>query len=253
MGGYYGVARLLGTRTADMHLTLAASKAPAFVPEPFSSFDRRSAYQSARNLIGRVVRELRVRRAELPAQTLALAEQVVERERAILDRMAPLLAATGGLRIRIHGDYHLGQVLHTGKDFVIVDFDGDARVSPSERRRKRSGLRDVAQMIRSFRYAAYYARMDGVVREDDQARLASWERLWASWSSAAFLRGYFERTRDAAFLPGDEAGLAMFLDRSVFSRALQELQRWIVEAGAPIHVPLADILAMIGEDVPPAV
>jgi maltose alpha-D-glucosyltransferase/alpha-amylase len=248
MSAYYGIARLLGTRTAEMHLALAGSKDPAFAPEPFSSFDRRSAYQSSRNLIGRVVRELRVRRGELPAQTLALAQQLVERERAILDRIAPLLVATGGLRVRIHGDYHLGQVLHTGKDFVIVDFDGDAGVSPSERRRKRSVLRDVAQMIRSFRYAAYYARIEGVVREEDQARLVPWEKVWSSWAAAAFLRGYFERAEDAAFLPGDEAGLAMFLDRGVLSRTLQELQIWIAGGDAPLEVPLTDILDTLGED-----
>ena len=248
MSAYCSVAQLLGTRTADMHVAFASSDDPAFAPEPFSSLDRRSTYQSFRNLIGRVVRELRVRRTELPAQTLELAQQVVDRERAILDRIAPLLhAGAGGLRIRIHGDYHLGQVLHTGKDFVVLDFDGDARTSLSERRRKRSALRDVAQMVRSFRYAAHAARTRGVVREEDQARLQSWEQLWAGWTAAEFLRGYFERAGGAPFLPATEEGLAMLLDRHVLARALHELQDWTAGSTDPIAVPLADILRMLDE------
>jgi maltose alpha-D-glucosyltransferase/alpha-amylase len=247
MSAYSEIARLLGNRTADMHIAFATSGDPAFTPEPFSSFDRRSVYQTFRNLIGRVVRELRVRRSELPAQTLALAQQVVALETAILDRIAPLLhAGMGGMRVRIHGDFHLGQVLHTGKDFVIVDFDGDARASPAERKRKRSALRDVAQMVRSFRYAAHAARTVGVVREEDQARLKPWDQLWADWASAAFLRGYFERAQGQSFLPSSEESLSMLLDRHTFARALHELKDWSVGAPADIDVPLADILHMLG-------
>jgi maltose alpha-D-glucosyltransferase/alpha-amylase len=246
MGGYYAASRLLGSRTAEMHLGLAASDDPAFAPEAFSPFDRRSSYQSFRNLIGRVIRELRVRRAHLPAQTVSLAAQVVDREKAILERVAPMLhVSTGGMRVRIHGDYHLGQVLHASNDFVIIDFDGDARVTPAERRRKHSVLRDIAEMLRSLRHAAFYARAQGVVRSEDRERLLPWERLWSAWAGAGFLRGYLERAGAAAFLPGDDAGLAMWLDRSLLSRALHELDEWIVSLDGPIQVPLGDILAML--------
>jgi maltose alpha-D-glucosyltransferase / alpha-amylase len=246
MSAYAAVARLLGARTAEMHVALTSTDDPAFAPEPFSSFDRRSVYQSFRNLIGRVVREVRVRRPDLPRQTAVLAQQLIDREAAILDRIAPLLQPwSGGLRIRVHGDYHLGQVLNTGKDFVIIDFDGDQRNTLAERRRKRSALRDVAAMVRSFRYAAYISRTTGVVREEDQARLAPWEHLWSAWAAAAFLRGYFERARGAAFLPADGEALAMLLDRHVFARALHELEGWIGGVKDPIDVPLADILRML--------
>ncbi len=247
MSAYASMARLLGTRTAEMHIALASTDDPAFAPEPFSSFDRRSIYQSFRNLIGRVVRELRVHRTDLPQHTRLLAQQLVGRESAILERMAPLLQAwSGGLRIRVHGDYHLGQVLNTGKDFVVIDFDGDQRNSLAERRRKRSALRDVAAMVRSFRYAAYVSRTQGVVREEDQARLVPWEQLWSAWAAAAFLRGYFERARGAAFLPADEEALAMLLDRHVFARALHELEGWMGGVKEPIDVPIIDILRMLG-------
>jgi maltose alpha-D-glucosyltransferase/alpha-amylase len=242
MAGQLSYAALLGTRTADMHLALAASEDPAFAPEPFSSFDRRAAYQSFRNLIGRVMRELRGRKRDLPEHTVTLAAQLVERENAILDRVAPLLRATSeGMRMRIHGDYHLGQVLYTGKDFVIIDFDGDASLSVQERRRKRSALRDVAKMMRSFRYAASSARLHSVVRHEDQERLLPWEDLWSAWSTAAFLRGYLAKAGGAPFLPAHEAGLAMWLDRTLFARMLHELEEAVAGGSGPIEVPLRDI------------
>jgi maltose alpha-D-glucosyltransferase/alpha-amylase len=252
MGAYCGVARLLGTRTADMHLAFASSEDPAFAPEPFSSFDRRSIYQSFRNLIGRILRDLR-RTRHLRPETRALAQQFIDRERVILDRIAPLLSAGGGSRIHIHGDYHLGQVLHTGKDFVLLDFDGDPRVSIAERRRKRSGLRDVAQMMRSFRHAAHAGATASTIREQDRPHLPAWEWLWYSWTGAAFLQGYLERTRPAnappaAFLPRTDEALSLLLDRHLFARTLHELDGWLAGATTEeIDVPLVDILRMLGE------
>jgi maltose alpha-D-glucosyltransferase/alpha-amylase len=246
MSTYLSIARILGTRTAEMHIAFASSDDPAFAPEPFSSFGRRSVYQSFRNLIGRVVRELRIRRTEFSPHTLELAQLVIGREAAILERIAPLLqAGPGGLRIRIHGDYHLGQVLNTGKDFVLIDFDGDERTSLAERRRKRSAIRDLAAMVRSFRFAAHVARTEGVIREADRARLAPWDRLWSAWASAAFLRGYFERAKGATFLPETDEALAMLLDRHVLGRALHELQDWLGRGIEPVDVPLGDILRML--------
>ncbi len=248
MGQYCGTARLLGVRTAEMHIALASAVDPAFAPEPFSSLDRRSTYQSFRNLIGRAVRKLRARRGSLPAHSVADAERLLAREPAIFDRIAPLLhAGTGGMRIRIHGDYHLGQVLYTGKDFVLIDFDGDLRNSIAERKRKRSALRDVAAMVRSFRYAAHVSRIEGSVREADQARLLPWDHLWSAWASAAFLRGYFDRAAGAGFLPSNGDDLAMLLDRHVLVRALNELEEWVGGENEPIDVPIADILRMLGE------
>jgi maltose alpha-D-glucosyltransferase/alpha-amylase len=255
MTTYCGVARLLGTRTADMHIAFASSDDPEFAPVPFSPFDRRSIYQSFRNLIGRVLRDLR-RRRDLPAPTRALVQQLLDNEGPTLERIAPILRAGGGLRIRIHGDYHLGQVLHTGKDFVLLDFDGDPKVSIAERRRKRSALRDVAQMMRSFRYAAHAGATAGTIREQDRARLPAWERLWLSWTAAAFLQGYLEQVRSegaarAPFLPPTDEALSTLLDRHLFARILHELDG---ATGGPadetIDVALADLLRMLGDGAP---
>ena len=134
---------------------------------------------------------------------LALEDALLRQARAVHRPEDP------DVRIRIHGDYHLGQVLYTGKDFVIVDLEGEPSRSLSERRFKRSPLRDVAGMIRSFEYAAAYAVRHGPMRTEDVPALLPWARLWQRWASASFLRGYFDAAGDAAYLPkGQDASRA---------------------------------------------
>ena len=105
------------------------------------------------------------------------------------------------LRIRTHGDYHLGQVLHTGSDFVIIDFEGEPARPLSERRIKRSALRDVAGMLRSFHYAPYavvHGQSQGsVIRSEDTDKLETGARFWHRWVTAAFLRAYFDVSANA--------------------------------------------------------
>ena len=109
------------------------------------------------------------------------------------------------VRIRHHGDYHLGQVLYTGKDFQIIDFEGEPARPLSERRLKRSPVRDVAGMLRSFQYAAYaalYGQIAGVTPRPESAQvLERCADYWTTWVSAVFLRGYIHTSRTGNFLP----------------------------------------------------
>jgi maltose alpha-D-glucosyltransferase/alpha-amylase len=254
-GAYRETAMLLGRRTAELHLAFASSDDPAFAPEPYSSFDRRSLYQSLRNLVGRVTRKLRAALPQLPPNAATLSRALLPREGEILVRFEPLLhKRIEALRIRCHGDLHLEQVLYTGKDFVVIDLDGGADLALSERRRKRSPLRDVAGMIRSFHYAAHLAVSGGaIVRDEDRAIALPWADVWYSWVSAAYLRGYRERAREAGdrarvapFLPSGDEELAMLLDRFILAKAFYELGHELDEPSERVAVPVDGILQMLG-------
>src|SRR5262249_37368681 len=155
VGTYIESAALIGKRTAELHNTLGSSaENPDFAPESFTPHYQRSMYQSMRNLAGRTLqvleRNLRVQSDDARGTALrVLADQDVMLAR-FRNRLAEPINA---LRIRCHGDYHLGQLLYTGNDFVVTDFEGEPLHPLNERRMKRSPLRDVAGMLRSFDYA----------------------------------------------------------------------------------------------------
>jgi maltose alpha-D-glucosyltransferase/alpha-amylase len=133
----------------------------------------------------------------------------------------------GAVRTRCHGDYHLGQVLYTGKDFVIIDFEGEPARPLSERRVKRSPLRDVAGMLRSFHYASHAAlagQMPGaVIRSEDISALEPWAQLWQTWASAAFLRSYLSTAASGGFLPHSREEVRVLLDFLLIDKAVYEL------------------------------
>lgn len=151
----------------------------------------------------------------------------------------------GGRRIRTHGDFHLGQVLFTGKDFVIIDFEGEPARPLGERRIKRSPLRDVAGMIRSFHYAAIAAQRTTMPHVEahsaDAAAASSWARLWYHWMSAAFVAAYIEGTHDAAILPRDE-DFSFVLDLYVLEKALYELEYELDNRPDWVSIPLEGII-----------
>jgi maltose alpha-D-glucosyltransferase / alpha-amylase len=188
MGTFLEAVRLLGERTAELHLALASRPDdPGFAPEPYGAMDRRALYQSMRNLTGQVFRQLRASADRVP-----VAVQVLDLEHAVLERFHRILEGPmTAVRIRTHGDFHLGQVLWTGKDFSIIDFEGEPAVPLGQRRIKRSPLRDVAGMLRSFHYAAYSRLFSGEVGPDDPSVLEPWVLFWYRWVSAAYLAGYF--------------------------------------------------------------
>ena len=230
MGGVYlEEARLLGQRTGEMHLALASDgENPTFAPEPFTLFYQRSLYQSMRNLAGRTLQLLSAAIPGLPPALQGRAHELIGREADIMARFRRIVHhRVGGMRIRVHGDYHLGQVLFTGNDFVITDFEGEPLRPLSERRLKRSPLRDVAGMLRSLDYAAHSALLERSSREVispmEQRQRAAWSSYWYAHASAAFLRGYFAATAGAGFLPQDVTELVELLESYLLEKALYEL------------------------------
>ncbi len=247
IAGYIADAATLGIRTAEMHLALASrDDVPAFAPEPFTPHYQRSIYQSIRTQAAQTMALLRRR-----GKSMADAELLVGRDAELQQRLRAILdRKIGGLRIRIHGDYHLGQVLHAGSDFTIIDFEGEPARPLSERRIKRSALRDVAGMLRSFHYAPYavvHGQSQGsVIRAEDVDKLETGARFWHRWVTAAFLRAYFEVSAGAAHLPPSSEESAVLLDAYVIEKALYEIVYEMNNRPEWVRIPLRGVMELLG-------
>ena len=246
-------ARTLGVRTAEMHMALAsAAKDPAFTPEPFSPHYQRSVFESMRVQTSRSLDTLRRRMPEIPDTCRGGAADLLAREPEILQRFRGLIGRNiTTMRIRTHGDFHLGQVLRTGEDFVILDFEGEPSRALSERRLKRSPLRDVAGMIRSWDYAAWSvisedlcARSGGGEARERRQTLATW---WSRWMSAVYLRSYLDTAGDAPFLPQSRENLRTLLDAYLLEKALYEVQYELNHRPDWVEIPLFAILRLLDE------
>ena len=249
VGSYLQSAQLMGTRLAELHAALAGDGGdPALAAEPITPHYQRSVYQSARNLTGRTMQLLRRALPSLGERERADAEDLLARDGDILRRFSALIdRRVRAARIRVHGDLHLGQVLFTGRDFLIIDFEGEPTRSLTERRVKRTPLRDVAGLLRSFDYATVTALLDAVARglvdaDSDAAReLEAWGRHWNEWVSAAFLGSYLEAAGDAPWIPADPDALALVLDTALLEKAIYELAYELNNRPDWVPVPLRGI------------
>jgi maltose alpha-D-glucosyltransferase / alpha-amylase len=251
IGTYLPAARLLGERTAELHLALASGRGKDFAPAPFSELYQRSLYDSMRTLSKQSLRLLARRLATLPAADRAAATALVAGEDEVVGRFKRLLSRkVAAARIRTHGDYHLGRILFTGRDFVILDFEGEPSRSLSERRLKRSPLRDVAAMLRSFQYAAYARLFEeasaGVASPELELELERWALYWERWVAAAFLRAYLDRARGASFLPASAEERGLLLDAFMLEKAMQELGYELINRPAWVRIPLQGIRQILG-------
>ncbi|HEX7127699.1 MAG TPA: maltose alpha-D-glucosyltransferase [Thermodesulfobacteriota bacterium] len=242
---YLERAALLGQRTAEMHAALASGEAgTGFAPEPFSVLYQRSIYQTMQSHARQVFALLRRRLRSLEdEETRALAEVVLLVEKEVRESFRQILRRKiNAAKIRIHGDYHLGQVLFTGSDFVVIDFEGEPARPLSERRLKRSPFRDVAGMLRSFHYAAYTSlRSPAVVRPEDRARLEPYAMLWYRYVSATFLRAYLAASRGQSFVPEDREQMAIMLNAFLLEKAVYEVGYELNNRPAWVWLPLLGI------------
>jgi len=252
MGTHFELARLLGQRTAELHLALAHDpEDPGFAPEPFTTLYQRSLYESIRTSAARNLGLLRRRLGDLTGPAASEARHLLEREVELLETFRAIVGTRlGGMRIRVHGDYHLGQVLYTGNDFVIIDFEGEPARPLSERRLKRSPLRDVAGMLRSFDYAAATALFGsaerGAIREDDVPVLMPWARSLSQWASSAFLRAYLPPVQAAGLAPSERGQLATLLRVLLLDKAIYELGYELNNRPGWSRIPIRGILDLLG-------
>jgi maltose alpha-D-glucosyltransferase / alpha-amylase len=194
--GFYERVVRLGQRTAEMHLSLASDRSnPAFAPESFTANYQRSLYSSFRKLVRDRFNLLENSIQKLSNEAQALAKKILAMEPQVLECLSEVyqLRITAQ-KTRIHGDYHLGQVLFTGNDFVIIDFEGEPGFSFSERRLKKNPFKDVAGMMRSFHYAAFgKILLNENYRDRDLEFLEAWAEQWQHYISRFYLGAYMER------------------------------------------------------------
>jgi len=250
---YIESARLIGERTAQMHAALAAAgDRPGFAPEPFTQLYQRSLYQSMRTLTGKAFPLLRQQLGTLPETARTEARRVLSLEEEVLERFHTVLSEKiDALRIRCHGDYHLGQVLYTGSDFVIIDFEGEPARPVSERKIKRSALRDVAGMLRSLHYAAYSAlfnqKEQGLADPLNPHYLEFCADYWYRCVGFVFLQSYLQTARKEPFLPATTETIRTLLDIYLLEKAIYEAAYELNNRPGWINIPLRGILQQLDE------
>ena len=202
---------------------------------------------------------LRAMPTPLPGNCGGPGERILQDADRLRERLRPLPGIKARVvKTRVHGDYHLGQVLRADDDFIILDFEGEPARSVEERREKRSPLKDVVGMLRSFDYAAYAALFEYTKsRPEDFDRLEPWARLWQAWTSAAFWREYRAVSGKAAYLPDDPTALGLLLDAYTLDKILYELLYELNNRPDWVCIPLQGIESLIereqavaGVDVP---
>ncbi len=248
IGLYLEDARLLGQRTGELHVVLASDPAkPELAPEPATDFSRQALYQAMLSIANDTFSVLRQRLAGLPTAIREDAQKVLELEGKVRNRFELLRdRKIAAIHLRCHGDYHLGQVLHTGKDFIIIDFEGEPTRPVGVRRLKSSPLRDVAGMLRSFHYAAYAALLGQVpgARPEDFSTLEPWARFWYRAVSAAFLKGYLPAVASASLLPQAPAELGVLLDAYLLEKGIYEIGYELNNRPEWTQIPLKGLLEL---------
>jgi len=240
---------LLGRRTGQLHRALGSrSEIEEFAPEPFTRLYQRALYQSMQALVARTLDNLKRLLGGLPVGFLPGARAVIESRRGILARMRRLTEKKlEAKKIRVHGDYHLGQVLYTGRDFFIIDFEGEPGRPISERRLKHSPLKDVAGMLRSFHYdACGCLYLDSPFRPEDIPLLEGWIDPWYDFVSDLFLKAYREEMAGSGLLPDSDEDFRILLEAFLLEKSVYELGYELDNRPGWLSIPLRGILGLLG-------
>jgi maltose alpha-D-glucosyltransferase/alpha-amylase len=251
IGEYIESARLLGDRTAQMHAALTDETAgPDFAPEPFSGEYAEHLYQEMIDQADTTFGLLDDKKNMLSGEPAESARELAGNQSAVRKRFASLKnARVQAVRIRHHGDYHLGQVLATDDDFIIIDFEGEPARPLAHRRIKTLAMRDVAGMVRSFSYAGY-AALFGLVpglasTSDNQKTIERWASYWGAWVSAEYLKAYFQTAAGAAFAGADQKEHRLLFDAFLLQKALYEVAYELNNRPGWVQIPLRGILDLI--------
>jgi maltose alpha-D-glucosyltransferase/alpha-amylase len=243
--------RLLGQRTAEMHMALSTNvTSPDFRPEPYSLHYQRSLFAGLQSLVRGTFNNLQRNIKNLPEHIQREATEILHMRDEILATFKNIYKRKiDVVKIRIHGDYHLGQVLFTGRDFIITDFEGEPAKSYSERRLKRSALRDVAGMVRSFHYAAYSSLfLNSHIRKEDLPKLMPFAEQWYHYMAGIFVHSYLESAEGRPFIPKNKGDLEILLNTFVLEKAVYELNYELNNRPDWIIIPIKGIKAILRKE-----
>jgi maltose alpha-D-glucosyltransferase/alpha-amylase len=249
---YLLLVQALAARTADLHRALAVKTGdPSFDPEPFTAERLAEWGEAIRGELDATLNGLRARRSELPAdarEAAGAAFDVAARLRTLVEGHAKGPAA--GLAIRLHGDYHLGQVLITRNDFIITDLEGEPGRSLAERRRKHTVLKDFAAMRRSFDYARVVAARQFATKPGSGAMdVHAFLDDWRAQVHSEFRDAYRVAIGDCPVLPPHPADERRLLVLATIERLLYEIRYELTHRPELVTVPLADLTALLAEQV----
>jgi maltose alpha-D-glucosyltransferase/alpha-amylase len=253
LGSHVEFIRQLGRRTAEMHRVLSSrSDIPDFAPEPFTDFYRHSLYHGMLGYASRSIDALRNSFLSLPDSVRDDARSLIEREPEVRSRFNQVRdQRLTGWRIRHHGDLHLTQVLFTGNDVLITNFEGEVTRPMSERRIKRSALRDVAGMVRSFHYVAHavlYGHVPGIVPDKaGHPQLEFWSQAWYQWVSCIFIGEYLQAAAKAPFLPASREEVDILLSAYLLQKALIEIEYELEHRPNWVRIPVHGVLEMLDQ------
>ena len=239
---------LLGRRTAELHLAFARSTGnPAFDPVPISADDLASWSAQLRGEAVATLDDLELRRETLSDILRVAADRLLAHRQDLLDRVSPAaLAGIVAAKMRYHGDYHLGQILRVGEDFVITDFEGEPARTLVARSQKHSPLRDVAGMLRSFSYVASVAANHATVeRPADRRLLGPLVRSWEQQTTAAFLTGYREAISECPAWPAAPGAADRLIEFFVVEKAFYELRYEMNNRPDWLSIPLFSLLRLV--------
>jgi maltose alpha-D-glucosyltransferase/alpha-amylase len=230
-----------------LHLALAsATEDSAFAPEPINAEELHALTSRIRQRASQVFDLLKDRMPQFSDDVLEAAAAVLSRRSRFLEHVEGFKPETYQVwRIRVHGDYHLGQVLRVKTDFVIVDFEGEPARPLAERRAKHCPLKDVAGMLRSFSYAAYSSLINYATRRaSDIDKLEPWAQLWERAVSAEFVRAYRETAHGAKFLPVEDVDFRSLLNVFMVDKALYEVLYELNARPAWVRIPLMGVMSL---------
>jgi maltose alpha-D-glucosyltransferase / alpha-amylase len=247
-GIYLEAASTLGRRTAEMHLALASSEdVEDFRPEAVYSADLEALSRNLAEHATRSMELLKTNLSRLSDDAVEMGSLVMSRRREIIGRFKQLATVKSKLvRTRVHGDYHLGQVLRAKADFVILDFEGEPARPLAERRQKQLPIKDVAGMLRSFHYAAFSGLAKHTARRpEDYQQMEPWAKLWVTAVSGVFLQAYRETAGESPIVPATADDFRVVLDVYVLDKALYELGYELNNRPDWVRIPLSGILSLL--------